>query len=81
MNVAIVMLALFGSVWLLAVIESWTTTGRLRLTTPLLSGLAHLGRESVVPRTPDRLFFEAAPLLFLIVAVLGAAVLPLAPTL
>ena len=80
MNVAIVMLALFGSVWLLAVIESWTTTGRLRLTTPLLSGLAHLGRESVVPRTPDRLFFEAAPLLFLIVAVLGVAVLPLAPT-
>ena len=81
MNVAIVLLALFGSAWLLAVIEAWTTTGRLRLTAPLLSGLAHLGRESIVPRTPDRVFFEAAPILLLVVAVLGAAVLPLAPAL
>ena len=81
MNVVIVLLALLGSVWLLAVVEGWTTTGRLSLSAPLLSGLAHLGRESIVPRTPDRLFFEAAPILFLIVAVLGVTVLPLAPTL
>ncbi len=81
MSVAVVLLALLGSVWLLAVVEGWTTTGRLRLTAPLLSGVAHLGRESIVPRTPDRLFFEAAPVLLLVVAVLAAAVLPLAPTL
>ncbi|MDT8449134.1 MAG: complex I subunit 1 family protein [Wenzhouxiangellaceae bacterium] len=81
MNFAVVLLALLGSVWVLAVVEGWTTTGHLRPAAPLLSGLAHLGRESIVPRTPDRVFFEAAPVLLLIVAVLGAAVLPLAPTL
>ena len=81
MNFAIVLFAWLGSAWLLAVIEGWTITGRLRLTAPLLSGLAHLGRESIVPRSPDRVFFEAAPVLLLVVAVLGAAVLPLAPEL
>ena len=44
MNFVIVLLALLGSVWLLAVVEGWTTTGRLRPAAPLLSGLAHLGR-------------------------------------
>ena len=34
-----------------------------------------------MPRSPDRVFFEAAPVLLLVVAVLGAAVLPLAPDL
>ena len=81
MTVAIVLLTLFGSAWLLAVIEGWTVTGRLRPAAPLISGLAHLGRESIVPRSPDRVFFEAAPVLLLVVAVLGAAVLPLAPDL
>ncbi|NMT62096.1 complex I subunit 1/NuoH family protein [Marinobacter orientalis] len=81
MTVAVVLMALFGSAWLLAVIEGWTTTGRLSLAAPVLSGLAHLGRESIVPRSPDRVFFEAAPVLLLVVAVLGAAVLPLAPDL
>ena len=79
MTVALVLLALLGSAWLLAVIEGWVAAGRLRPAAPLLSGLAHLGRESLVPRQPDRLFFETAPVLLLVVAVLGAAVLPLAP--
>ena len=81
MTVAIVLLALLGSAWLLAVIEGWMTTGHLRPGAPLLRGLAQLGRESIVPRSPDRVFFEAAPVLLLVVAVLGAAVLPLAPEL
>jgi NADH-quinone oxidoreductase subunit H len=81
LTVAVVLLALLGSAWLLAVIEGWATTGRLRPAAPLLSGLAHLGRESLVPRKPDRLFFETAPVLLLVVAMLGAAVLPLAPDL
>ena len=81
MTVAIVLLALFGSAWLLAVIEGWITTGRLSPAAPLYSGLAHLGCESIVPRSPDRVFFEAAPVLLLVVAVLGMAVLPLAPDL
>lgn len=81
MTVAVVLLALLASAWLLAVIEGWTATGRLRPAAPLLTGLAHLGQESLVPRKPDRLFFESAPVLLLVVTMLGAAVLPLAPDL
>ena len=81
MTVAIVLLALLGSAWLLAVVEGWMATGRLSPAAPLFRGLAHLGRESIVPRSPDRVFFEAAPVLLLVVAVLGMAVLPLAPDL
>ncbi|MDI5889557.1 complex I subunit 1/NuoH family protein [Halomonas rhizosphaerae] len=79
MTIAAVLLALMVSAWLLAVIEAWLSTGRLRPVAPLLAGLSHLGRESLLPRKPDRLFFETAPVLLLVVAVLGAAVLPLAP--
>ena len=81
MTVAIVLLTLLVGAWLLAVIEAWLTTGRLRPVAPLLAGLSHLGRESILARKPDRRFFETAPVLLLVVAVLGAAVLPLTPDL
>ncbi|MDQ4127642.1 MAG: NADH-quinone oxidoreductase subunit H, partial [Actinomycetota bacterium] len=42
--------------------------------------LALLGRESIVPRQPDRIFFEVAPPLLLVAALLAAAVLPLSPS-
>lgn len=67
------------AIYLVAVIEAWVTTGRLQLALPIVSGVALLGREALVPRRPDRLFFEAAPPLLLIAAVASAAVLPLAP--
>ena len=79
MSVLVTILALLGGAYLLAVIEAASQTGRFRPAAPLYAALALIGRESVVPRTPDRLFFEAAPVLLLVVAVLGAAVLPLAP--
>ena len=72
-------LALLAGVYLVAVLEGWTATGRLRPAAPLLAGLALLGRESLVPRRPDRLLFEIAPPLLLAAAVAAAAVLPLAP--
>jgi NADH-quinone oxidoreductase subunit H len=72
-------LPLLVGAYLVAVVEEWATTGRVRPAVPLLSGLALLGRESLVPRRPDRLLFEAAPALLLVAAVLAAAVLPLAP--
>ncbi len=65
--------------YLVAVVEEWTASGRLRPAAPLRAGLALLGRESLVPRQPDRLLFETAPALLLVAAVLAAAVLPLAP--
>lgn len=65
--------------YLVAVLEAWLATGRLRLAAPGWSAMALLGRESMVPRRPDRLFFETAPVLLLIAALLAAAVLPLAP--
>jgi NADH-quinone oxidoreductase subunit H len=71
--------ALAGGVYAVAIIEDWATTGRLTATAPVTSGLALLIRESLVPRRPDRLLFELAPVLLLIAALLSAAVLPLAP--
>lgn len=81
MSLIAVIAMLLGGAYLLAVLEAWSATGRLRPGAPLQAALAHLGRESIVPRKPDRIFFEAAPVLLLAVAVLGAAVLPLAPDL
>ncbi len=71
---------LLGTYWV-AVLEAWLASGRFRLAAPLWSTMALLGRESIVPRTPDRLFFETAPVLLLVAAVLAAAVLPLSPSL
>ncbi len=62
-----------------AVLEHWASTGRFRVAGPAISALALLGRESILPRKPDRLFFETAPVLLLVAAVLSLAVLPLAP--
>lgn len=64
--------------YLAALLETWVVTGRFNLTMPFYSGLAGLGRESLVPRKPDRLLFEVAPPLLLVSAVAAAAVLPLA---
>jgi NADH-quinone oxidoreductase subunit H len=72
-------LAVLLGVYAIAVLEEWTMTGRIALGAPLRGGLALLGRESLVPRQPDRILFELAPLVLLIAAVLSVAVLPLAP--
>lgn len=79
MTTFLVVLALLAGAYLVAVLEGWVSTGRFRLAGPLVWGVAMLGRESVVPRKPDRIFFEVAPPLLLISALLAAAVLPLAP--
>jgi NADH-quinone oxidoreductase subunit H len=78
-SVVLVVVALLAGTYLVAVLERWASTGRFRTAGPLVSGLALLGRESLVPRKPDRIFFEVAPPLLLVSAVLAAAVLPLAP--
>jgi NADH-quinone oxidoreductase subunit H len=70
---------LLAGAYLVAVLEGWVSTGRLRLAGPVLSAVALLGRESLVPRKPDRIFFEVAPPLLLVSAVVAFSVLPLAP--
>jgi NADH-quinone oxidoreductase subunit H len=80
-SAVLAVLILLVGAYLVAVLEVWVSTGRLRLAGPLTSGLALLGRESVVPRQPDRIFFEVAPPLLLVAALLVAAVLPLSPDL
>ncbi len=79
MNAALAILALLVGTYLVAVLEGCVSTGRLRPEGPIVSGLSLLGWESVVPRQLDRLFFEVAPPLLLVAAMLAAAVLPLAP--
>jgi NADH-quinone oxidoreductase subunit H len=65
--------------YLVALVEEWSSSGRLRPDAPLLQGLALLTRESLTPRRFDRTLFEAAPPLLLVAGVLALAVLPLAP--
>ena len=63
----------------LALVEEWSSSGRLHPSAPLLRGVALLARESLTPRRHDRTLFETAPPLLLVSAVLALAVLPLAP--
>lgn len=81
MTTAALLLLLALGAYLVAVLENWTTSGQFRLSAPAFSALALLGRESVLPRKSDRIFFEVAPALLLISAVLAAAVIPLTPDL
>lgn len=81
MSGALAILSLLVGAYLVVVLEVWVSTGRLRPAGPITSGLALLGRESVVPRKPDRIFFEVAPPLLLVAALLAATVLPLSPDL
>jgi len=79
MTTVLVLLLLALGAYLVAVLEVRIARRQFRLAAPLLAGLALLGRESVIPRKPDRIFFEVGPVLLLISAVLAAAVIPLTP--
>lgn len=75
-----ILLLIFG-VYCLAVLEIWVSKGRLKFSSPVYSAIALIGRESIIPRKPDLLFFEVAPFLLLVSALLAAAVIPLSPEL
>ena len=79
MSAVVAVLMLLVGAYLVAVLEGWVATGRLRPAGPITSGLALLGRESVVPRQPDPILFEVARPRLLVAALLAAAVLPLSP--
>ena len=79
MSIAVILLALALGCYAVAVLEGWSVHGRLSLTRPAASAVALLGREQILPRTPDRLFFEAGPILLLVAGLLSVAVIPLAP--
>ena len=81
MSEVLTLLMLVAGAYLVAILEGWLSTGRFRPAGPILSAAALLGRESIVPRKPDRVFFEVAPPLLLVAAVLAFAVLPLSPNL
>ncbi|VAW90570.1 NADH-ubiquinone oxidoreductase chain H [hydrothermal vent metagenome] len=76
----IILLILVGA-YFVAVLEAWISRGHFQLTAPLYSAIALLGRESIVPRKPDRIFFEVGPILLLLSGLLAAAVIPLTPNL
>jgi NADH-quinone oxidoreductase subunit H len=73
-----ILLIVLGA-YAVALIEEWSSTGRMRPAAPLIRGVALLARESISPRRLDRTLFEAGPPLVLLAAVLALAVLPLAP--
>ncbi len=81
MNTIMILLLLSLGAYIVAVLESWLSNGHFRLGAPLFSAIALLGRESVLPRKPDRIFFEVGPVLLLLSALLAAVVIPLTPEL
>lgn len=70
------LILLFGA-YLLAVLEHWCTWGRLDAKRPFSAFLNLMGKEDITPRQHDSVFFETAPVLFIVAALLGASVLPL----
>ncbi|HEC28937.1 MAG TPA: NADH-quinone oxidoreductase subunit H [Gammaproteobacteria bacterium] len=81
MTTLLVLLLLIAGAYFVAVLEAWISNGRFRLAAPLYATIALLGRESIVPRKPDRIFFEVGPVLLLLSALLAATVIPLTPDL
>lgn len=81
MSIVVNLLAVSLGAYFISVLEGWVSHGRFSLTRPAISALALLGRESVLARSPDRLFFEAGPVLLLVAGLLAVAVIPLAPDL
>ena len=79
MTILVILLSLAVGAYLIAVLESWAVHGRLQLSRPAMSALALLGRETLLARKSDRLFFEVAPVLLLLVGLLAVAVIPLTP--
>ncbi len=79
MTTAILLLALALGAYIVAVLESWTATGRLRPAGPARAALRLLGQDAIAPRKRDDLFFETGPILLLVAAILSLAVIPLAP--
>jgi len=77
----LIVLLLIAGAYFVAVLEAWISTGRFQLSAPLLAGIALLGRESNLPRKPDRIFFEVGPVLLLLSGLLAATVIPLTPNL
>ena len=67
MSILVVLLSLAAGAYALAVIERWAVHGHLSLTGPAWAALALMGRESLLARKSDRLFFELGPVLLLVV--------------
>jgi NADH-quinone oxidoreductase subunit H len=79
MTTLALLFALAIGAYAVAVLEHWASTGRWRIAGPAVSALALLGQENILARKSDRLFFETAPILLLVGAILSLAVMPLAP--
>ena len=79
MSILVVLLSLAAGAYALAVIERWAVHGHMSLTGPAWAALALLGRESLLARKSDRLFFELGPVLLLVAGLMAVAVIPLAP--
>lgn len=67
--------------YVMVMVQHWQKYRTIKLTAPVFAFIALLGKESVLPRKADRLFFELGPALLLIVVILAIAVIPLSPDL
>ena len=75
MSILVVLLSLAAGAYALAVIERWAVHGHLSLPGPAWAALALMGRESLLARKSDRLFFELGPVLLLVAGLMAVAVM------
>lgn len=70
--------ALFVGIYIVALLEQWSSSGRVRLGAPFMNALSLFGGESLMPRERDKVLFETAPLLLLLAPLVTSVVLPFA---
>lgn len=72
------LLLLFIGIYIIALLEQWSVSGRIRLSLPFFQALSLFSQESFTSRERDKVLFETAPLLLLIAPLAASVVLPFA---
>lgn len=74
--IAVWFMILFIRIYIVALIEEWSISGKVRLVFPIINIFLLFGSESLSPRDRDKILFETAPLLLLIAPLAASSVLP-----
>lgn len=76
LNSLMIVLLFVAGVYVMAIMERWSTTGILNWGGPARSIFMRFGREEIKTRKHDKVFFESAPILFIGVILLTISILP-----
>ena len=74
----LILVLIFIGIYIIAVVEHWSIYKNWDFTYPIFAFSGYFTQEDIRPRMHDKVFFQTAPLLFIVAAVLAIAVLPFA---